>query len=258
MDKSVYNNIIAGGVAGMSNVYITYPFRTIVKIQYVKGLSIRDSIKNLYKKNNLIRFYAGINPTLFRVGIGRCIEAGSYSYFNNKNKQFGNVIEISTLTSLSKLLLTPLDTISNSYQVNGKKLGKEYIKNKYNYYGIKSLYYGLVPNLLISFVGHYIWFSSFSYLDYNLNNNHINDSLTNGFIGFSSSIVSDIVINPIRIVKTIKQSQEKNITYLDIIKNNFSNNTNTNIFRGIYLRMFINAFNSSIYVILWKKIEMLL
>ena len=83
MDKSVYNNIIAGGIAGVSNVYLTYPLRTVVKIQYVEGLTIIDSIKKLYNQNKLIRFYDGVKPTLFRVGFGRCLEAGSYSYFNN-------------------------------------------------------------------------------------------------------------------------------------------------------------------------------
>ena len=257
MEKSIYDNIIAGGIAGVSNVYLTYPLRTVVKIQYVEGLTIIDSVKKLYNQNKLIRFYSGVNPTLFRVGFGRCLEAGSYSYFNNENlnTKFNNVIEVSTITTIGKLLMTPLDTISNSYQVNGKKLGKKYLINKYNNQGIKSLYYGLVPNLLISFIGHYIWFSSFSYLDYNIKDEIINNNIKNGLIGFSSSIVSDIVINPIRIIKTIKQSEKKNTSYLEIIENTFSDKINKNIFRGMYLRTFINAFNSSIYVILWKKIE---
>ena len=259
MDKSIYNNIIAGGIAGISNVYLTYPLRTVVKIQYVEGLTIIDSIKKLYNQNKLIRFYSGVNPTLFRVGFGRCLEAGLYTYFNkNNNKPFGNIMEISTLTTVSKLLLTPFDTISNSYQVNDKKLGKKYLLNKYNNYGIKSLYYGLTPNLIITFVGHYIWFSSFSYLDYNIQDQFINNNIRNGLIGFSSSIMSDIVINPIRIIKTIKQSEKKNTSYLDIIENAFSSKINKNIFRGMYLRTFINAFNSSIYVILWRKIESIL
>ena len=259
MDKSIYNNIIAGGIAGISNVYLTYPLRTVVKIQYVKGLTILDSIKKLYKQNKFIRFYAGINPTIFRVGFGRCLEAGSYTYFNkNDNKPFGNVMEISTLTSISKLLLTPLDTLSNSYQVNGSKLGKKYLIIKYKNLGITSLYNGLTPNLLISFIGHYIWFSSFSYLDYNIQDYYLNNNIRNGLIGFTSSILSDIVINPIRIVKTIKQSEKKNTSYKEIIEKTFSSEINKNIFRGMYLRTFINAFNSSIYVILWRKIESIL
>ncbi len=259
MDKSIYNNIIAGGIAGISNVYLTYPLRTVVKIQYVEGLTILDSIKKLYKQNKFIRFYAGINPTIFRVGFGRCLEAGSYTYFNkNDNKPFGNIMEISTLTSISKLLLTPLDTLSNSYQVNGSKLGKKYLIIKYKNIGITSLYNGLTPNLLISFIGHYIWFSSFSYLDYNIQDYYLNNNIRNGLIGFTSSILSDIVINPIRIVKTIKQSEKKNTSYKEIIEKTFSSEINKNIFRGMYLRTFINAFNSSIYVILWRKIESIL
>lgn len=259
MDKSIYNNIIAGGIAGISNVYLTYPLRTVVKIQYVEGLTILDSIKKLYKQNKFTRFYAGINPTIFRVGFGRCIEAGSYTYFNkNSRKQFNNVIEVSTIATIAKLLLTPLDTVSNSYQVNGSKLGKKYLIIKYKNVGITSLYNGLTPNLLISFIGHYIWFTSFSYLNYNIKDEIMNSNIRNGLIGFSSSIVSDIVINPIRIIKTIKQSEKKNTSYKEIIEKTFFSKINKNIFRGMYLRTFLNAFNSSIYVILWRKIESIL
>lgn len=275
MNKSVYDNIIAGGIAGISNVYLTYPLRTVVKVQYVDGLTILDTFKNISKNNNYIRFYSGINLTLLRVGLGRCCEAGTYTYYKNRklndntidssNQKFDNVSEISIITSLLKLSLSPLDTISNSYQVNGNRLGKEYIKNKYNKYGIKSLYYGFTPNLAISFIGHYIWFSSYSYMDYYLqndknllNNNILNKNITNGIIGFSSSVLSDLVVNPLRIIKTIKQSNKDNITYSEIISNTFSNQIDKNVLRGMYLRTFINAFNSSIYVILWKKIESLL
>ena len=272
MNKSICDNIIAGGIAGISNVYLTYPLRTIVKVQYVEGNTIFETFKNILKNNNYKRFYSGINLTLIRVGLGRCCEAGTYTYYKNNNmpigtnnQKFNNVSEISIITSLLKLSLSPLDTISNSYQVNGNKLGKDYIKNKYNKYGIRSLYYGFTPNLGISFIGHYIWFSSYSYLDYYfkndeiiLNKNILNKNIKNGLIGFSSSILCDLVVNPIRIIKTIKQSNKDNITYRKIINNTFSNQLDKNLLRGLYLRTFINAFNSSVYVILWKKIESLL
>ena len=268
MNKSVYDNIIAGGIAGISNVYLTYPLRTVVKVQYVDGSSIVKTFKNILKNNSYKRFYSGINLTLLRVGLGRCCEAGTYTYYNNCNNNMPigtNVSKISIITSLLKLSLSPLDTISNSYQVNGYKLGKDYIKNKYNIYGVRSLYYGFTPNLGISFIGHYIWFSSYSYMDYYfqndknvINNNILNKNIKNGIIGFSSSFLSDLVVNPLRIIKTIKQSSKENSTYHEIIKNTFSNQIDKNILRGMYLRIFINAFNSSIYVILWKKIESLL
>lgn len=270
MNKSIYDNIIAGGIAGVSNVYLTYPLRTVVKVQYVDGKSIIDTFNYILKKNSYKRFYSGINHTIIRVGLGRCCEAGTYTYYKNRklndntidisNQKFDNVSEISIITSLLKLSLSPLDTISNSYQVNGDKLGKEYIKNKYKKYGIKSLYYGFTPNLAISFIGHYIWFSSYSYMDYYLQNdkNVLNKNITNGIIGFSSSVLCDLVVNPLRIIKTIKQSNIDNITYSKIISNTFSNQIDKNVLRGMYLRTFINAFNSSVYVILWKKIESLL
>ena len=210
MNKSVYDNIIAGGIAGISNVYLTYPLRTVVKVQYVDGNDIIKTFKNILKNKSYRRFYSGINLTLVRVGLGRCCEAGTYTYYKNNNmpigtnnQKFNNVSEISIITSLLKLSLSPLDTISNSYQVNGYKLGKDYIKKKYNIYGIRSLYYGFTPNLGISFIGHYIWFSSYSYMDYYfqndknvINNNILNKNIKNGIIGFSSSVLSDLIVNP--------------------------------------------------------------
>ena len=88
MNKSVYDNIIAGGIAGVSNVYLTYPLRTVVKVQYVDGKSIIKTFKNISKNNSYIRFYSGINLTLLRVGLGRCCEAGTYTYYKNRKLNY--------------------------------------------------------------------------------------------------------------------------------------------------------------------------
>tara|TARA_B110000114_G_C14808919_1_gene283907 strand:+ start:101 stop:313 length:213 start_codon:yes stop_codon:yes gene_type:complete len=63
--------------------------------------------------------------------------------------------------------------------------------------------------------------------------------------------MSDIVVNPFRILKTYKQSNSNYITYSQIVKKII--NEEPNYFRGYWLRMGLNAFNSGrILIILYK------
>ena len=67
--------------------------------------------------------------------------------------------------------------------------------------------------------------------------------------------MSDIVVNPFRILKTYKQSNSNYITYSQIVKKIINEEPNyiRVYFRGYWLRMGLNAFNSGrILIILYK------
>ena len=73
-----------------------------------------------------------------------------------------------------------------------------------------------------------------------------NKNINNAIIGVSSSIVSDLVVNRIRIIKTYKQSNCDYISYNDIIKRIVKEDKNIlkSVFRGFGLRTSLDAFNS--------------
>lgn len=107
--------------------------------------------------------------------------------------------------------------MGNIYQVRGK-LGKEIIKDKIKNEGlIRTFYSGGTLYLSNMFIGSYIWFNFYMIFNNNLPKIK-NDDLRNASIGFSCTLISDLTLNPLKIVKTYKQSSTKYITYMDSFK----------------------------------------
>ena len=75
----------------------------------------------------------------------------------------------------------------------------------------------------------------------------------NGFIGFSASLISDVVTNSVRVVKTTKQSFDKPISYLDTVKHVVKEDgTRGLFFRGLQTKIISNGLQSMMFAILWK------
>tara|TARA_B110001469_G_scaffold125273_1_gene140387 strand:+ start:5622 stop:6386 length:765 start_codon:yes stop_codon:yes gene_type:complete len=233
----------------------TYGLKTVIKNQYVHGTPIYKTFKNLYNNNDPLRFYRGVIPTITKAIIGRNSDILFHKFYSEKfnfNKEQNALISGLT-SSIVKVSFIPLDTISNLYQVQGKK-AKDIIKKQYkneNYF----FYRGTMAYMILSGVGSSAWLYTYSYL-----NNielHKNKNINNALIGVSASIMSDIVVNPIRILKTYKQSSSDYISYKEIIKKITLSDKNfiKSYFRGYGLRMGLNAFNSGMFMVLWKQFE---
>ena len=275
-NKNLINNVFAGGLAGIINMALLHSPKTIIKYQYVYNTSIIETYKQLVKHNNdKLRIFRGILPSIMKSSLGKMGDIGIYTYYMDKNEYINkndsiinepwynqniNMLKISFLTTLWRFNLIPIDTLSNTYQVHGKE-AYNILKNKVKKNNIHVLYHGSIALTSINFISNFIWFSVFTNLNKNLPNN-INNDFRNGLIGFSSTLSCDIVVNPIRIIKTYKQSHKENISYINCINEIFSNKNNiknqnsiSTLFRGFKIRIMINSISSGLYVILWKRIE---
>ena len=114
-------------------------------------------------------------------------------------------------------VLIPIDTIPNIYQVKGLE-SKTLIKNKIKNYGVlRTFYSGGTVYLSNMFIGSYIWFNFYMIFNNNLPKFKYDD-IRNAGIGFTSTLISDLTLNPLRIIKTYKQSSPNYITYVDSFK----------------------------------------
>ena len=79
---------------------------------------------------------------------------------------------------------------------------------------------GSTAYFLSNFVGNTSWFFTMDYLNkiYYEPYQMKTDTKKNMLIGFASSAVSDLITNPIRILKTYKQSNKENISYLQSLQ----------------------------------------
>lgn len=80
----------------------------------------------------------------------------------------------------------------------------------------------------------------------------------NGLVGFAASIVSDTIVNPLRVIKTTKQSmgsKHEGITYAETVRMIFSADGWKGFFiRGLRTRMMANAIQSALFTIIWRKL----
>ena len=84
----------------------------------------------------------------------------------------------------------------------------------------------------------------------------MNYTKKNIFIGLASSAVSDLITNPIRILKTYKQSNKDNISYTRAISEMVKSKGLLNFYvRGLPTKLVLNGLNSAVFLVLWKKFE---
>lgn len=247
-------NSISGSIAGISQLSSLYWLRTIIKYQYVYNTNLPHTTRILYYQPDRLRFFRGVIPNASKVGLGKIGEGGIITYFkphNNIESILENSLYATMLISGWKLAIMPLDTIGNSYQVNGRDAQK-IIKNKINRFGYSTLWTGSGAYLGITLLGSGIWISSYNYSNLKMPT-YWNSDIRNGLIGFSATLISDTIVNPLRIIKTYKQSHQNNVSYSDAIKNIFVEKKD--LLRGFKTRIVFNGFNSALYVILWKRLE---
>tara|TARA_B100001142_G_C14172645_1_gene592879 strand:- start:178 stop:978 length:801 start_codon:yes stop_codon:yes gene_type:complete len=231
--------------------------RTVNNYQYRYGTNLKDTFKILYKDGGILRFYKGYIPSLFVASTCKFADLNSYYYTKNNNfNDIDKLLIISSVSSITRLGVIPIDTLDVFLQVEGNK-GINTLYNKTKDHGIKVLYYGASPWILNNFVGTFSWFGVHNYLNdkyKNKFNNHFN--IKHGIIGLSSSIVTDIITNPLRILKIYKQSNEKNIGYKTTINNIITERGISELlFRGLKTRLIIHGIQSVFFTVIWKNLE---
>lgn len=81
------------------------------------------------------------------------------------------------------------------------------------------------------------------------------DLLRNAGIGVSASVVSDTIVNALRVVKTTKQSlgTQRSVTYAEAIKVILAADGWGGLFgRGLRTRIIANALQSLVFTVVWR------
>ena len=153
-----------------------------------------------------------------------------------------------------RIALVPVDTLKTILQEEGKNAMK-ILSSKYNQGGIRVFFHGALASAGATMVGHYPWFSTYNYLSatlpqYTDKNKKI---LRQALIGFSSSVVSDVISNSLRVVKTTKQTSKEVWTYKQTVQNIISNDGISGLFgRGLKIRILTNGISGLMFSVFWK------
>lgn len=251
--KNMVESGFAGGMAGGIQLSSLYWLRTIIKYQYVYPRNLSITTRYLWHDTDKLRLFRGFIPNFSKVFLGKIGEASLIKNFqpNEKSDIFYNTILTSCFITTWKTLMMPLDTLGNSYQVNGKD-ASQIIKKRIQQEGAIALWSGTGVYLNISFINYTIWIYTYHNLNHSLPTK-INQDIRNGLIGLSATFLSDLVINPLRVMKTNIQSHTEKKMYRELYREIFKNSQD--YFRGLQTKMLFNCLNGAIYVILWKRLD---
>ena len=246
---------IAGGVAGTIQMSSLYWLRTIIKYQYVHPYSLKKTFHTLTHGPDKLRLFRGFIPSVTKVALGKVGEASIIKHFtpneNDNNNKFKQSVYSSVAITGWKTLWMPFDTMGNCYQVNGKN-GYHIIRNKIKVHGLSTLWSGTFAFLNISLVNNTIWIYMYHQLNQFLPKD-MNQDIRNGTIGLGATFCSDLIVNPLRVMKTNIQSSPIKINYTEIYNNILKQKSG--YFRGFNTKILFNCFNSALYVILWKRLD---
>lgn len=82
--------------------------------------------------------------------------------------------------------------------------------------------------------------------------------LRNACIGIISSVVSDTIVNAVRVIKTTKQSlsSKQNASYSDAVRIILAADGWQGLFgRGLQTRIFANALQSIVFTVVWQGLK---
>lgn len=258
---SAFRGGISGAIAMILQVVLLMWLRTVINYQYRNGGTIAHAFSTLYAEGGVLRFYQGAQYALIQGPLSRfgdtAANEGIKELLKDTALSMGVVTACASLAAaLWRMTLTPLDTLKTTLQVGGAS-GMKALRNKIAENGLLVLYDGALGNWGASIMGHYPWF---------VVNNQLEKMLPpattprfkvirRAFIGFCSAVVSDCCSNSIRVLKTVKQTSEVPLSYLQALHQVIDTSGITGLlFRGLEMKLFTNALSSILFSVMWKMI----
>jgi len=265
--KKALFSALGGGLSGAAamvlQVLTLMPLRTVMNYQYRYGSTTTRAIKTLYHDGGWTRYYQGLTAALFQGPIARFGDTAanvgvlallaSNSYMKNLPSPVKTIF-VSITAALFRMILTPVDTVKTTMQTQGKD-GMKILKARIAAEGIGSLWYGAVATAAATFAGNYPWFATYNFLDENLPEptTLIEKLLRQAFIGFCASVISDTISNSLRVLKTYRQVNETEISYINAARAVIAVDGVKGLFgRGLKTRYIANGLQGLMFSVLWK------
>jgi hypothetical protein len=262
---------VCGAVAGSAQVISMMWLRTIINYQYRYGFKFDDAVRSLYREGGVKRFYRGLPYALLQNPLSKFGSVGSneasrviveYLVQNDAYHPVLASVVGTVLSAFWKLLIFPLETCKTILQVDGAdgfhSLMQQIGKGRW---GV--LYEGVTASVVATVSSHYPWFFTYNTLDKHMQKVLEPHSLVvrSALIGFIASVVSDVVSNFVRIMKTMKQSMavqtDSHITYISIVRMIFEEDGMHGIFgRGLVTRIVANGIQSIMFTMIWNYLPL--
>lgn len=256
---------IPGFVAGVIQVLTLMWLRTVVNYQSRYGTTFRQTLYHLFNDGGVPRFYRGISFALVQAPVARFVATfandgcqallASLEMTKHWGPARGTMIS-SVVVGMWRVFLMPIDTCKTVLQVDSRD-GFKNLMQKVRAGKINVLYQGALALIASSMISYYPWFYSYRVLSESdlVAAAFAPGLVKNAFIGFSASVVSDVISNGIRVIKTTKQSMGSRhaVSYGETISLILAEDGWRGLLcRGLKTRIFGNALQSVLFTIVWR------
>lgn len=259
---------LGGGLAGASAMVLQVStlmwLRTTMNFQYRHGTSTGEAMRTLYAEGGIPRFYRGIGAAILQGPILRFGDtagnAGVLAAFEHTSAKdwpvFVKTVFGSASAATIRIALMPVDTIKTMLQVEGKE-GLARLGAKYKSHGLPVFFHGSIATSAATFVGHYPWFTIFNTLQSTLPeySERTKKLARNAAIGFGASVTSDSLANSLRVLKTVRQTNDT-MPYSQIVRQVIEQDGVVGFLgRGLKTRILANGCQGVLFSVLYKLFE---
>ena len=255
---------LSGAIAGVVQVLTLMWMRTTMNYQYRYGTSTGEAMAALWKQGGIGRFYQGLPYAIMQAPLSRFGDTAANTGVLALLEALAPDMAIGMKTafasmagSLWRILITPIDTLKTTLQVEGPA-AMVILKEKMAAEGPMILYNGAIGNAVASFVGSYPWYFTFNFLQQALpkQDELVLKLLRNAACGFGATCVSDVTSNFIRVLKTTVQTSAEPISYVEAAQQIIEKEGVLGLFaRGLGTRLLTNGIQASLFSVLWKLFE---
>lgn len=252
----------AGAIAMVVQVLALMWMRTTINYQMAKGGSMADAIATLYADGGVPRFYRGVWLALVGAPLSRfgdtAANAGVLALLESVDvvPTWAKTLCASVAAALFRILITPIDTVKTTLQVQGSE-GLAVLARRISQEGGGALYSGAIGNSVATLAGHYPWFLTYNFLSSRVPAaDGVAGLVRSALLGFCSSFTSDVVSNSIRVVKTAKQTNPDAISYVGTVSMIVAQDGVVGLFtRGLGTKLLSNGIQAMLFTVVWKAVE---
>ena len=212
-----------------SEILLFYPLNSTIYYQHINNTNIINTIKILYKNQG---FYNGIRFQIMYLPINKFIDLQCY-------KDYCSSLYGGLICSCLKTFTYPIHSFEVYYNLHSC------------YPKIKNLYNGYSFYFISNTMSYVIWFNCLEFFNKKIefNENIREKKIKKDFcVGFLSGIIVDILMNPLRVIKTNLQNDYKK-TIKNIYKFEDYNifNPKSIVNRGLKSKLILSALQSSYF-----------
>jgi len=272
--KKAGQKALGGGLAGSAAMVVQVTtlmwMRTTMNYQYRYGMSTGEALKTLYKEGGILRFYRGYGPALLQGPLSRfgdtAANVGVLALADSMEMTkdwptASKTVFASAGAACMRIFLTPIDTVKTIMQVEGQK-GLTILFDKAKKKGPTVYYHGALASASATFAGHYPFFFTYNTLQAAWPKYDVKDDANAGMknlgrtaaIGFSCSAVSDSISNPLRVIKTFRQTNAATVSYAETIKSIVDKEGVGGMWgRGLKTRIATNGMQAMMFTVMWNQ-----